>query len=45
MNDYLVIDAKDCRTNDLLSVTVIAEEFEGDYVTESPDIRPCVLLI
>ena len=45
MNDYLVIDAKDCCTNDLLSVTVIAEEFEGDYVTESRGYSTLVLLI
>jgi hypothetical protein len=45
MNDYLVIDAKDCRTNDLLSVTVIAEEFEGDCVTESRGYSTLVLLI
>jgi hypothetical protein len=45
MNDYIVIDAKDCRINDLLAVTVIAEEFEGDYVTESRGYSTLVLLI
>ena len=35
LNDYVVIDAKNCQTYDLISNTIIVEESNGNSVTES----------
>lgn len=35
LDDYIVIDPKSCSRNDIISVTAVVEELQGDYVTES----------
>ena len=42
--DYIVIDAKKCEQYDLISITVIVEEVDGDYVTESRGYSTLILL-
>lgn len=44
LDDYFVIDASHCQRNDLISVTVIAEEFVQDYVTERRGYSTLILL-
>jgi hypothetical protein len=44
LDDYLVIDASHCERNDLISVTVIVEEFDRDYVTERRGYSTLILL-
>jgi hypothetical protein len=42
--DYIVIDAKKCEQYDIISITVIVEEVDGDYVTESRGYSTLILL-
>jgi hypothetical protein len=42
--DYIVINAKRCEQYDLISITVIVEEVDGDYVTESRGYSTLILL-
>lgn len=42
--DYIVIDAKKCEQYDLISITVIVEEVDGNYVTESRGYSTLILL-
>jgi hypothetical protein len=42
--DYIVIDAKKCEQYDLISITVIVEEVDGDHVTESRGYSTLILL-
>jgi len=44
LDDYLVIDASHCEPNDMISVTVIVEEFDQDYVTERRGYSTLILL-
>ena len=44
LDDYLVIDASHCEPNDMISVTVIVEEFNQDYVTERRGYSTLILL-
>jgi hypothetical protein len=44
LDDYLVIDANYCERNDLISVTVIVEEFDREYVTERRGYSTLILL-
>ena len=44
LDDYIIIDAKSCQKNDLISVTTVAEETEGGYVTESRGYSTIILL-
>jgi hypothetical protein len=44
LDDYLVIDASHCQRNDLISVTVIVEEFDQDYVTERRGYSTLILI-
>ncbi len=45
LDDYFVLDAKNCKKNDVISVTAVAEEMEGDYVTESRGYSTIILLV
>ncbi len=45
LDDYFVLDAKGCKKHDVISVTAVAEEMEGDYVTESRGYSTIILLI
>ncbi|MGC2683613.1 MAG: hypothetical protein WA323_17280 [Candidatus Nitrosopolaris sp.] len=44
LDDYFVIDGSRCQRNDLISVTVIVEEFHQDYVTERRGYSTLILL-
>jgi len=44
LDDYLVIDASHCERSDLISVTVMVEEFDQDYVTERRGYSTIILL-
>jgi len=44
LDDYIIIDAKGCQKHDLISVTTVVEEVEGEYVTESRGYSTIVLL-
>jgi hypothetical protein len=44
LNDYVVIDAKNCQTYDLISTTIIVEESNGNSVTESRGYTNLILL-
>jgi hypothetical protein len=45
LDDYIIIDAKNCQNHDLISITAVAEEVEGDYVTESRGYSTIILLM
>jgi hypothetical protein len=44
LDDYIIIDAKNCQKHDLISLTAVVEEVEGDYVTESRGYSTIILL-
>ena len=44
LDDYIIIDAKGCQKHDLISVTTVVEEVEGEYVTESRGYSTIILL-
>jgi hypothetical protein len=44
LDDYFVIDASHCQRNDLISITVIVEEFDEAYVTERRGYSTLILL-
>jgi hypothetical protein len=44
LDDYIILDAKACQRGDVISLTVIVEEVESDYVTESRGHSILVLL-
>jgi hypothetical protein len=45
LDDYIIIDAKNCQKRDLISLTTVVEEVEGDYVTESRGYSTIILLL
>src|SRR5437868_10819124 len=44
LNDYIIINAKNCRKNDVLSVTIVVNESNGNSVTESRGYSTLILL-
>ena len=44
LDDYIVIDAKGCKRRDVVSITAVVEEVEGDYVVESRGYSTLILL-
>src|SRR5262249_9063163 len=44
LDDYVVIDASGCQSNDLVSVTVIAEEVEEEHAFERRGFSTLILL-
>ena len=44
LNDYIVIDAKNCQKHDLISFTIIVEEYNGNSVTESRGYSTLILV-
>jgi hypothetical protein len=44
LNDYVVIDASESKKYDLISITIITEETEGDATTESRGNSTLILL-
>lgn len=45
LDDYIIVDAKNCQKRDLISLTAVVEEVEGDYVTESRGYSTIILLV
>lgn len=44
LDDYIIIDARNCQKRDIISLTAVVEEVEGDYVTESRGYSTIILL-
>jgi len=44
LDDYIIIDARNCHNHDLISLTTVAEEIEGNFVTESRGLSTLILL-
>jgi hypothetical protein len=44
LNDYIIINAKNCRKYDVLSVTIVVNESNGNSITESRGYSTLVLL-
>jgi hypothetical protein len=46
LDDYIIIDANNCQSHDLISLTSVAEEVEkGEYITESRGYTTIILLL
>jgi hypothetical protein len=44
LDDYVILDARGCKKYDVISLTVVVEEINGDYVAESRGYSTLVLL-
>ena len=44
LDDYVILSARTCQRHDLISVTAVVEEVEGDYVAESRGYSTLILL-
>jgi hypothetical protein len=44
LDDYVVIDASECKKYDLISTTIVIEEIKGEYTTESRGYSTLILL-
>ena len=45
LDDYVIIDANNCHSNDLISLTPVVEEIDREYVTESRGYTSIILLL
>jgi hypothetical protein len=45
LDDFIIIDANNCQSHDLISLTSVVEEVEGEYVTESRGYTTIILLL
>ena len=45
LDDYVIIDANNCHSNDLISLTPVVEEIDREYVTESRGYTTIILLL
>ena len=45
LDDYIIIDGKNCLKNDIISTTVIVEEVKDDFVLEKRGLSTLVLII
>lgn len=45
LDDYIIIDAKNCLNNDIISVTVIVEEIKDNIVFEKRGFSTLILII
>lgn len=45
LDDYVIINANNCQSQDLISLTSVVEEVEGNYVTESRGYTTIILLV
>ena len=45
LDDYIIIDANNCQSHDLISLTSVVEEVDGQYVTESRGYTTIILLL
>lgn len=44
LDDYIIIDGGGCKVNDVISVTAVVEEIQGDHVLESRGFSTLILL-
>ena len=44
LDDYIIIGAKNCQSRDIISITAVVEEVEGDHVVESRGRSTLILL-
>jgi hypothetical protein len=44
LDDYIIINARGCQKYDVISLTTVVEEIEGDYVAESRGYTTLILL-
>jgi hypothetical protein len=45
LDDYIIINASNAKKDDLISVTTVVEEVEGDHVAESRGYSTIILLV
>jgi hypothetical protein len=45
LDDYIIIDGKNCVKNDIISTTVIVEEVKDGFVSEKRGLSTLVLII
>lgn len=45
LDDYIIIDANNCQSHDLISLTPVVEEVEGESVTDSRGYTTIILLL
>ena len=45
LDDYIIIDSRNCQKYDLISITAVVEETENDNVTESRGYSSLILLV
>jgi hypothetical protein len=45
LDDYIIINASECKKYDLISITIVIEETKGEYATESRGYSTLILLI
>lgn len=44
LNDYILLDAKDCNAGDVISITVVIEEVDNTHVIERRGLTTIILL-
>ena len=44
LDDYIIVNARGCQKYDVISLTTVVEEIEGDYVAESRGYTTLILL-
>jgi hypothetical protein len=44
LDDYIIINASECKKYDLISITIVIEETKGEYATESRGYSTLILL-
>ena len=44
LDDYIILNTKKCQKYDVVSLTTVVEEIDGDYVTESRGYSTLILL-
>ena len=44
LDDYIILNAKKCQKYDIISLTTVVEEIDGDYVAESRGYSTLILL-
>jgi hypothetical protein len=45
LDDYIIVDAKNCQKNDIISTTIIVEEIKNGFVSEKRGVSTLVLTI
>ena len=45
LDDYIILDTNNCQSHDLISLTSVVEEVEGEYITESRGYTTIILLL